>query len=123
MIPARWPWHGRDAEDTQPVPVDAEPEPEPEPTPRPGGAYSRWLAASRVDQATADACSCGRATKCDPFAGLPVWPGPDAEWLRRESARVGKLARLTRRHGSRGAALRMFGRSAVMPSGSCSGPP
>jgi hypothetical protein len=117
VIPARWPWHGRDAEDTQPVPepADTQPVQAPEPTPRPGGAYAQWLAASRADQALQSRCSCGAATRCDPFAGVPEWPGPDPEWTEREEARLGRLAHLTAEVGPWEAALQMFARPPLPP--------
>ena len=70
-----------------------------------------------------DGCTCGAAQRCDPFADIPMGLPPDAEWLVREDARLDKLSRLTRRHGSRLAALRMFARPAVMPPREGSAPP
>ena len=70
-----------------------------------------------------DGCSCGRPTRCDPFADIPMGLVPDGEWVAREDARLGRLARLSRKHGPREAALRVFARPAVMPPREGSAPP
>lgn len=105
MILPRWPWQS----------LTPSSPPAPEPAVDTAEALE-WLSdlddriAAAVRPARTEGCACGRPMRCDPFAGVPVWPTPDAEWLDREDARLERLARLTRRYGPREAAMRVFGR-------------